>query len=323
MPAVWNDLRDIPALLRSRTASAPTEIIIMSKIVIIGAEGQLGAELCRQLGPMALPLTRQQLDITDARQTELVLGQMRSDAMTADIGAVINTAAYTNVDLAEQLHDECRRVNVDGVSNLAKACNQHNLSLVQISSDYVFGAARASQPRPYREDDPTAPQGEYAKSKLAGELAAAQASRHLILRTCGLYGPRSKPTQGNFVDTMLRLGRERDHLRVVDDQTCSPSYIVDVAQATLFLVQSQAQGVFHVVNQGGTTWFEFAREIFRLAHFEVVVEPISTAQYNAPAPRPSYSVLDTAKYDGLRGPALRPWQIALAQYVANALQPTR
>lgn len=289
----------------------------MQQIVIIGAEGQLGSELCRQLGPRAVPLSRQQFDITDARQTEFVLAQLRSDVKTAEIAAVINTAAYTKVDLAEQQPDECYRVNVEGVSNLANACSRHNLTLVQISSDYVFGGIAAENRQPYREADPTSPQGVYAKSKLSGEQAAAQAARHLIIRTCGLYGPRGKPSQSNFVDTMLRLGRERDMLRVVDDQICSPSYVVDVTGALLYLIEAQRTGLYHVVNQGGVSWCGFAREIFRLAKLSVLVEPVTTAQYNAPAPRPSYSVLDTAKYDALPGPALRSWQIALADYITK------
>jgi dTDP-4-dehydrorhamnose reductase len=115
---------------------------------------------------------------------------------------------------------------------------------------------------------------------------------------------------------MLRLGRERPLLRVVDDQWCTPSYVADVAQAVLFLVQTAEFGIYHVVNHGQTTWYAFAREIFRQAGIDVAVEPITTEQYGAPAVRPRYSVLDTSKYEALGGPRLRPWQDALAEYLS-------
>lgn len=276
---------------------------------VLGSEGQLGAELVRQLGRDSLPLNRSQCDIGDFAATREALHLHRPTA-------VINTAAYTKVDLAEQNQQECWHLNAQAVANLAEICLELDIPLVQISTDYVF-AGEANRRKPFKEDDAPNPQGVYARSKLAGEQAAAIWEKSLIVRTCGLYGPRSKPTQSNFVDTMLRLGRERDVLRVVNDQHCTPSYVKDVAAAILYLLYRRQTGVFHVVNAGATTWYDFARQIFHLTGLPVQVQPISTAEYGAPAPRPAYSVLDTSKYASVGGPKLRRWQEALADYVLS------
>lgn len=279
------------------------------QIAVIGRNGQLGWELCRQLGDRALGLTRAELDITNPAEIQRVLDVCRP-------AAVINTAAYTKVDLAESEPEQCQLVNATAVGYLAEICQRLECPLVQVSSDYVFGAA-GMRDRPYVETDPPGPQGQYARSKLAGEEQAATAPRHLIVRTCGLYGFRPTQSSANFVDTMLRLGRQRPELKIVDDQHCTPSYVVHVAQAILFLLDSEATGTFHVVNTGATTWFDFASEIFRQAGINVRLQRITTAQYGAPAPRPPYSVLDTSKYHALGGPSMPTWQEALAEYLAQ------
>ena len=279
----------------------------MKKIVVLGGYGQLGCELCRQIGQAALPLGRQDLDITDRDQ---VRGILESHGPSA----VINAAAYTQVDRAESERSLCMRVNGDAVEHLATVCGDIGCTLVQISTDYVFGRDEQRM-TPYREVDATGPLSTYANSKLRGEQAAAQYEKHFIVRTCGLYGPDSRPTQRNFVETVLRIARERGVLRVVDDQQCTPSYVVDVARAVIFLLQTGHYGTFHVVNAGATTWFDFAAEALRQAEIPAQLERISTAEYNAPAPRPAYSVLDTAKYHALGGPTMRRWQEALAAYL--------
>ena len=278
-------------------------------IAVLGCDGQLGSELLRQLGAAAVPLTRRDCDLGD-------FAGMRSALLSLAPAAVINSAGYTQVDRAEQEEPECMRINAEAVEHLAAICRELNCPLVQVSTDYVFGFDRERQ-RPYSETNSAGAQGVYGRSKLAGEHAAASWEKHVIVRTCGLYGPRPKPTQSNFVDTMLRLGRERDVLRVVNDQHCTPSYVRDVARAILFLVQRAHYGLFHVVNGGSTTWYDFAREIFLLAGIATPVEPISTAQYGARAPRPPYSVLDTSKYHSLGGPPMPSWQSALGDYLGD------
>lgn len=279
-------------------------------IVVTGASGQLGWELCQQLGAAAIAADRETLDISDPAAVNRLLREVRPTA-------VINCAAYTAVDKAEQEPDRCFAINATGVSHLAQQCQQLNAVLVQVSTDYVFGAPSVER-KPHCEDEPPHPQGVYAASKLEGEEQARQAQRHIIVRTCGLYGPAA-PTRrpNNFVETMLRLGRERDVLRIVDDQFCTPSYVRHVARGIRFLLECEAHGTFHVVNAGSTNWCRFAEEIFRLAKLPVRIEPISTAQYGAPAPRPSFSVLDTSKYDRLGGPPLPDWHDALAEYLAS------
>ena len=279
-------------------------------IAVTGAQGQLGGELCRQLGAGAVGLDLPELDLTDR---DGVLRQL----LQIHPAAVVNTAAYTQVDKAEEDAPQCRAVNAEGVAHLVEACRRLDCPLVQISTDYVFGAD-ADRSTPYRETDPPGPQGVYAHSKLEGERRAAGWARHFIVRTCGLYGRPGPRSPGNFVETMLRLGRERDRLRVVDDQHCTPSYVPHVARAIRFLLGSGAYGTYHVVNSGQTTWYGLASEIFRLAGLPVVLEPISTAEYGAAAPRPGYSVLDTAKYHALPDcPVMPTWQAALAEHLSS------
>jgi len=277
------------------------------KIVVTGAEGQLGSEICRQIGGTALGLDLPIFDLTDPDAVQDMLAQLRPDV-------VINTAAYTLVDKAEEEIEICQAVNAEGVQHLAQGCRRMNTVLVHISTDYVFPGTDRSTP--YRETDEPEPKSVYAQAKLEGERHAAQLDRHFIVRTCGLYGRTGRNTAGNFVETMLRLGRQCDKLRLVADQRCSPSYVPHVAQAIRFLATTEAYGTYHVVNSGDTTWYDFAAEIFRQSGLTVELERISTAEYGAPAPRPSYSVLDTTKYHALPGrPPMLDTKAALSEYL--------
>lgn len=278
------------------------------KIAIIGGDGRLGTELCRQV-PGAVPLAPPELDLTRPGSIDAALSRYKP-------AAVINAAAYTQVDEAESNAELCHAVNADAVGHIAAACRRLDCPLVHLSTDYVFGGDDTARRTPYRETDPPAAAGVYAESKLAGERHAAENSRHFIVRTCGLYGPVGPGTpKTDFVETMLHLGRERTVLRVVADQHCTPSYAVHVARAILFLLSTDRYGTYHVTNRGATTWHELACEIFRLAGTPIKVEPITTAQYAAAAPRPAYSVLDTSKYHALSGPPMPTWQEALAEYL--------
>jgi dTDP-4-dehydrorhamnose reductase len=170
---------------------------------------------------------------------------------------------------------------------------------------------------PYAESDPPDPQGSYAKSKLAGEaFLQARTKRCFVLRTCGLFGETRERGKGNFVETMLRLAAERDELRIVDDQECTPTSATDLARAIRELVKTKAYGLYHATNTGSTTWYGFACEIFRQAGIDVRVVPITTQEFGARAPRPRYSVLNTAKLAAAIGGPLPPWQDALAEYLA-------
>jgi len=273
-------------------------------IAVTGAEGQLGIEFCRQLGTDAIALNRANFDLTQPDQLRQTLEKLQPKA-------IINCAAYTMVDLAESDPETCQKINADAVGILSEICNELDAPLVQISTDYVFGDD--NQTGPHTEAHPIHPLGVYAQTKAAGEQQAAQFAKHIIVRTCGLYG--HAPHKPNFVKTMLRLGQERSQLSIVSDQHCTPSYVVDVAAATLHLLKSSAWGLYHVVNQGETTWLDFAAEIFRQANLSVELAPITTAEYGAAAPRPKDSRLDSSKYTALAGPELPHWKEAITAYL--------
>jgi dTDP-4-dehydrorhamnose reductase len=280
-------------------------------ILVTGAAGQLGAEICRLLPVEAHGIDVDTLDLTN-RAAVLEYVCLRAPQ------AVVHCAAYTQVDQAETDAERCRAVNVTAVESLVEACRELDCPLVQVSTDYLF-AGSPGIGRPWREDDRPIPAGVYATTKFEGELAAAAWSKHIIVRTCGLYARPSNPTARNFVKTILRLARSKPKLQVVDDQYCTPSYVPHVARAIAFLLGTNGQapapwGIYHVTNRGATTWCGFAREIVRLAGLDVPVEPITSADWPSPAPRPAYSVLDTAAYHRLGGPVMPDWKEALGEY---------
>ena len=242
---------------------------------------------------------------------------MRSVVGELAPAVVINCAAWTAVDAAERDTAGCFAANAAAVAALAAACSDADALFVQVSSDYVFGADTARQ-RPYREDDAPGPLGVYGRSKLAGEAAARACPRHLVVRTCGLYsvGPAG-PVRGRcFADTMLVLGRERDRLKVVDDQHCTPSYVPHVAEAILELAARGATGLFHVTNAGATTWHGFASALLTAAGVGTPVDPIPSSDYPLPAPRPAYSVLDISRLAGV-GIEMPDWRAGVSDYVSE------
>lgn len=289
-------------------------------ILITGASGQLGSELCARLGRCAAGLGADRLDVTDSAAVTA-----RCESEPPD--AVINCAAYTAVDRAEHDVNRCFAVNAEAVATLAATCRRLDIPLVHVSSDYVFGGDRGRM-QPYVEDDAPAPLSVYGASKLAGERNAATWRRHIIVRTCGLYtAARPQQPVWNFAQTMLRLARERDVIRVVDDQICSPTYVPNLAAAVQFLMEREAYGTYHVVDRGATSWCGFAAELFRQAGLPTRVEPISTEEFVAErvrsggsvapiAPRPAYSVLDARKYERLGGPPMMAWQEGIAAFGA-------
>ena len=250
-------------------------------ILITGAAGQLGAELCRLLATEATGVDIDTLDLTDRAAVLETLRRLTPRA-------VIHCAAYTQVDAAETDAARCRAVNVTAVESLAEACRELDSPLVQLSTDYLFAGCRGIG-RPWREEDMPVPKGVYAVTKFAAEQAAATWPKHLIVRTCGLYARPSHAAARNFVKTILRLARTQPKLRVVDDQCCTPTYVPHVARAIVYLLGTKGAlpapwGIYNVTNRGETTWCGFAREIVRLAGLDVPVEPITTADFAAPAP---------------------------------------
>jgi len=292
----------------------------MSGVLLIGVNGQVGWEIARQASVARIEhyaLDRKALDI---REPDAVFQTVRRLAPSA----VINAAAYTNVDRAESEAEVAFAVNRDGALHLAQACAAAGIPLIHISTDYVFDGRRST---PYTEDDPALPLGVYGKSKFAGEEAVREACyKHIILRTSWVYGIHGD----NFVKTMLRLGRERERIRVVDDQCGNPTFARDLAGAILQVAQGlrlgtcldQGFGTYHCAGAGMTTWYGFARAIFDLVGPALgrrpEVEAITTADHARPAERPAYSVLDCRRLANVHGIVMRPWRVALAEMLKVA-----
>lgn len=236
--------------------------------------------------------------------------------MRLEPAAVINAAAYTQVDRAETDRDTCFRVNAEAVKTLADVCRELDCPLMQVSTDYVFGADQDRQ-TPYTVDDQPGPISVYGHSKLAGEQAAATWAKHYIVRTSGLYALASNgPIRGrNFVDTMLMLAKQQTDLRIVNDQRCTPTYAPCLAEAMLRLLETGQFGTYHITAKGSATWLEFATELFHQAGIAMSLSPITTEEYGLPAPRPRFSVLDTSSYCRLGVGDLPAWQIGLRDYL--------
>jgi len=280
----------------------------------MGAGGQLAQDFIRavaenSIGDEIFPLTHQQLDIRDAKQLKLCVEQARPDC-------IVNTAAFHKVDLCEDEPENAFAVNQQGVLNVARAAQQSRAVLVQFSTDYVFDGTKRS---PYVESDEPRPLSVYGRSRLAGEQAVQRTcERYLIVRTCGLYGRAgSQSKAGNFVETMLRLGESVRPVKVVEDQVCTPTSTFDLAHHLVALIRGGAHGLFHMTNAGKCSWFEFAREIFRLAKVDAKVTPCTTAEFAAKAARPAYSVLDNREFRAAGFKDFGPWQEALAHYIAS------
>jgi dTDP-4-dehydrorhamnose reductase len=283
--------------------------MIKTRIALIGAGGQLATDLVLALGSNVRVLSHREIEIEDPASI--------AGALDGVADVVINTAAYNLVDKAESEPERAFAVNAQGVENLATWCAARGLKLVHFSTDYVLGGDPA-EARPLDENTRPCPASIYAESKLAGEEAIRRVCRnHLIIRTCGLYGLAATKAKGNFIETMLRLGQTRPEISVVDDQHCTPSYTVDVAQATIELINAHASGTFHVTNAGATTWKQLAEEVFRVAGLPMQVKPITSAEYGAQARRPAWSVLNCGRMERLLGRSMPDWKNAVQRYLAS------
>jgi dTDP-4-dehydrorhamnose reductase len=279
------------------------------KYAVLGANGQLGRDICLQLRGEVVPLTRDQADLTCADNVRRVLGDLRPNV-------VLNCAAFNYVDRAEAEPAAAFSVNTYGVRDLAVVCRDLDAALVHFSSDYVFGLD-PSRRIPYAETDLPGPINVYGTSKIAGEyLLRSCCPKHFVIRTCGLYGVwGSGGKGGNFVETMLRMAAAGKPIRVVTDQVCTPTYTVDLASAVLALLATDQYGLYHVTNASACSWYEFAGAIFELARVQADLTPISSDDYRSVACRPRYSVLGGSAYQSLGLPAMRPWREALAAYI--------
>jgi dTDP-4-dehydrorhamnose reductase len=278
--------------------------------VILGSTGQLGSactEVFRAAGFDVAPLSHADVEIADRRSVRRAL-ELHHPNVT------VNCAAYVRVNDAEDHAEDAFRVNALGALHVAQACAEVNSVCVYISTDFVFDGTAS---RPYTEEDVSHPINVYGTSKLAGEFLVRQACpRWLIARVASLFGEAgSRGKGGNFVDAIIRNGKARTPIRVVNDVRMSPTYARDAAEALEWLLSHGETGVFHLANAGSCTWFDFARRILELTDLPVVPEPISSREYPTRAPRPLNSSLNSTKLPREVRIILRPWEDAVAAYL--------
>ena len=275
------------------------------KVLVTGVKGQLGHDVMNELalrGIEGIGVDVEEMDITDRTACETVISQEKPDA-------VIHCAAYTAVDAAEDNADLCRRINGEGTRNVAQACKEADTKLMYISTDYVFDGQGT---RPWEPDDERHPLNVYGQTKYEGELAVEELSdKYFIVRIAWVFGVAGK----NFIKTMLRLGKERGAVSVVDDQVGSPTYTYDLARLLVDMIQTDRYGRYHATNEGLCSWYEFAKEIFRQAGMDVPVTPVSSDAFPAKATRPSNSRLNKDKLSENGFERLPAWQDALGRFL--------
>ena len=282
--------------------------------MITGAGGQLGFDVKRELwgrgveeADIAAPRSSE-LDIANAQAVENYVENFRPDV-------IFHCAAYTNVDGAESDQEACQKVNVDGTKNLVEAAQKCGAKIVYISTDYVF---EGENPEPYEVDDKTDPQSVYGRTKRDGELTVQSYPKHFIVRIAWVFGVNGK----NFVKTMLKVGKDRAEVSVVDDQIGSPTYTVDLAKFLVDLAESDKYGTYHATNEGFCSWAEFTEEIYRDAGLSTKVKKVSTEEYielagKPQAKRPKFSKLskDSIEQNGFE--RLPSWQNATKRYIVE------
>ena len=268
-------------------------------ILIVGGRGMLGFELAKVLADLKpVVWDKAEIDIGNESSVHKLVTKLKPRL-------VINAAAYTDVDGCESNSGLAMQINGDAVGYLADACSEIDAVIVHLSTDYVF---RGDQPDGYAEDDKPDPINAYGESKVRGEhLLAEGTSKYYLVRSAWLYGRNGR----NFIDTMLSLANEKRVIKVVDDQIGSPTYAVDLASAIRRLVDQRSPfGIYHLVNQGQTSWYGLAQETFWLAKIDTPLQPVLSSEFPREARRPAWSILKNTKTE-----ALRPWPDALADYL--------
>lgn len=277
------------------------------KVLILGAQGMLGHDLVQAFSDYeVLAWDKEELDITNEK---LVIDKIIDES--PDI--VINAAAFTDVDGAEENEITAMQINGEGPGFLAKACQKANCILVHYSTEYIFDGIKKEG---YVEKDNPKPLNVYGSSKLAGEaLLQSYYNRYYIIRSSWLFGKapqRGKPRGLNFVETMLKLASEGREINVVNDQFGKPTFTKDLAEKTKQIIEDiEPFGIYHVSNEGECSWYDFAQEIFKIKGIDVKLNLISSEEYPLPTPRPKYAILNNTKTD-----KLRPWQEALKDYLS-------
>ena len=289
---------------------------LMQKILIIGARGQLGSDLCKVIegnlkDATLMATNREELDVTDFEQVRNVLENAGADV-------VINTSAFHQVDLCEEQWQPAFEVNAYAARHLAQVCTELDTTLVHLSTDYVFGGEE-NRNVPYSETDRPFPVSVYGASKLAGEyLVRNTCKKHFVIRGSGLYGVAGSAGKGgNFIETMLRLGKEGKLLKVVADQITTPTFTADLAEKIIELIQTERYGLYHISNTDSCSWHQFAAAIFECCGLQVDLSPTTSDAYGAAAKRPSYSVFAHEALHGAGIESPRSWQHALSDYLTQ------
>lgn len=284
------------------------------RVLVTGAKGMLGSEVVKTLEMYGhevwgtdISYADDKIDITRQDQIRYALSSFRPSW-------VLNCAAYTNVDLAEEHEDQALVLNAKGPDLLAHACRRLSIRLMHVSTDYVFDGAKGS---PYTEEDAPNPINVYGASKLAGENAIRHSMEdYIIVRTQWLIGHKGR----NFVSTILSAAQINESLRVVNDQWGSPTFASDLARAMAQLLEADARGVYHVCNRGKATWFDLAKKAIEIVGLGTKVIPVSTDEFPRPAKRPPYSILSTKKFSEKTGKLMPLWQTSLENYIHEYLQ---
>jgi dTDP-4-dehydrorhamnose reductase len=279
------------------------------KVAVIGSTGQLGQDLMGVFGEEAVGFAHQDLDVMDDASVASAIRSLQPDW-------VLNTAAYHRVDDCEVNPTLTFAVNAVGALNVARAAADVGSGVVFYSTDYVFGGQDRERGHPYEEGDSPHPLSVYGTSKVAGEQLVMQANtRHLVVRSAGLYGTATSRKGWTFPELMLNKARTDGVIRVVTDQVLSPTFTADLARKTKELIEHDAVGLFHLTNAGECSWFEFAQEALDIAGVEAKIEAIGTGELQQSARRPPYSALATARLEEAGLSPLRPRKEALSDYL--------
>lgn len=274
------------------------------KLLVTGVKGQLGYDVVKEAekrGVEAVGVDIDEMDITDAKQVREVITK-------GGYGAVVHCAAWTAVDKAEDMEEACRKVNKEGTENIAQVCEVLDIPIMYFSTDYVFNGQGSE---PWKEYDKRAPLNVYGQTKYEGELAVEKLAKHFIIRIAWVFGKNGN----NFIKTMLRLGKERGAVSVVNDQIGSPTYTYDLAKLVLDMIQSDKYGTYHATNEGICSWYEFACEIFKQVGMNVQVTPVSSDEFPTKAKRPCNSRMNKTELDRNGFDRLPTWQDALHRYL--------
>lgn len=279
------------------------------RVLVTGAKGQLGTDVMAELKSNnieAVGIDREELDIVDAKACEEFFDKANAEKR---IDAVIHCAAYTAVDKAEDEQELSYNINALGTKNISTACKKFDMKLMYISTDYVFNGQGE---RPWEPDDEREPLNVYGRTKYEGELFVEEITKkYFIVRIAWVFGIAGN----NFIKTMLKLAKERDSLTVVDDQIGSPTYTADLSKLLVSMIQTDKYGRYHATNEGYCSWYEFAKEIFKVAGVTINVAAVDSSAYPAKAKRPANSRMEKKKLDEMGFKRLPSWQDATRRYI--------